>query len=291
MGKYDEILSPLYDDLVNLLETSTLSFTTSFDYVARARELLNRNTDIRDYSLFIKTDPLLLLKTLKLVNKNSKKPTSNAFRATQMLGRRALRAMIEYLAENRAEEHTYILKEDNSGILNNIWMNTIDSSILSYCIANKLKICDPDEARLAAIVYNLGQLFLLSIVDRYPAICINQECICELIHTAHIAVTQHILDVLNAPSNVIECYSEARTEFTDRPHWPLNDITDILVYSLLMSDYKNNYLQSIINNRKSEFIINLTNRELVESDNLLESIYKDRVELLSNIMKRNTADV
>ncbi len=159
--------------------------TPNFPNVAlKLQKAIQQGCDIEEISKIVNLDPVITAKLIQVVNSplyRLPKPIASSFNAVNRLGLQTTRNLVTaFSMQNLIKcEKPYIKKQ-----IQDIWIQSVKVSSISYILAQLTRQVDPDEALLAGLLHNIGVLPILAFADSfqegtYPLVDIN-SCIKEM---------------------------------------------------------------------------------------------------------------
>ncbi|MGZ3752060.1 MAG: HDOD domain-containing protein [Mucilaginibacter sp.] len=159
--------------------------TPNFPNVAlKLQKAIQQGCDIEEISKIINLDPVITAKLIQVVNcpiYRLPQPITSSFNAVNRLGLQTTRNLVTaFSMKNLIKcEKPHINKH-----IQNIWMQSVNVSSISYILAQFTQKADPDEALLAGLLHNIGALPILMFADSfqedtYLSVDIN-SCIKEM---------------------------------------------------------------------------------------------------------------
>lgn len=114
------------------------------------------------------------------------------------------------------------------------WKESIQLASLCYVLAKKCTKISPEEALLAGLLHNIGELPLLQFADQYPELAHDPDYLDQIIQEARGQAGAVILHRWNLPTTLVTAVQHADTWFYE-PNGQDATLTDILILARLHS--------------------------------------------------------
>lgn len=200
-----------------------------------SRIILEDRLNFDRMASLVSTDATLSARLLKLANSSfyrGQQPISQLLDAIVRLGSDTTRHLVMAFAlKPHQKEHSsrWIRKR-----LMRSWKESIQLAALCYVLAKQCTHIPPEEALLAGLLHNIGELPLLQFADQYPELANDPDYLDQVIQEARGQAGAMILHRWNLPAALVTAVQHVDTWFYD-PNGSEANLTDILILARLHS--------------------------------------------------------
>ncbi len=209
--------SQLNEQLENLPELRTLP-------EPRAKVLKAANSPeipIERLADLIKTDPVLVLKMMKLANSSTYARTEETLTLKEAILRIGLEHLGELIVETQSLAHPDPSHTDANRLDHTLfWMHTLGVAICSAKIAKHGQVLDPETVFTAAILHDIGRMILLQtfpehysqVLDHANKLGVSLELVEKrLLLSDHTQIAQTVLSNANLPKDLVDAIASHHT--------------------------------------------------------------------------------
>lgn len=205
-----------------------------------SKAIADEGSNVHHISTLIAADASISARILKLANSplyRACQSISQLPEAIKRLGLNATRHLI--LAFALHEQHQQLAPNWIRKRLLRSWKESIQLASLCYVLAKKCTKIPPEEALLAGLLHNIGELPLLQFCDQYPELANDPDYLDQIIQEARGQAGAMILHRWNLPRSLVVAVQHADTWFYEA-NGEEATLTDILIlarlHSLAMND-------------------------------------------------------
>ncbi len=114
--------------------------------------------------------------------------------------------------------------------LGRLWKHSVQVAAVAYTLAKRVPGLDQDEAMLAGLVHDIGELYILKRAAEQPELLADTAAVSELVANWHTGVGQAIVEAWGFPEPVVKAVDEH--EDLERDVTPADAATAVLVANL-----------------------------------------------------------
>lgn len=215
------------------LRERELSFPTVLDLSLRIRKVASDpSATIGDIARLVQLEPVLSARVIRMANSVVFNPASRAVAAVsdaiQRLGVSNVRTTALLVAMDQlAQEHRSPAMRT---MARGVWAHSVDVGAWAYAIAREGRAAPADTALLAGLLADVGHLFLIARVGRYPAVAEDPAAFREIAQFWGAALTRAVVDTLDLPPDLLE---DVESPEAYRASWPPATLKDVLQVAAL----------------------------------------------------------
>lgn len=166
--------NPLYAEIYADLMNDRLAVPSMPEVALKIRHMIEQDdVPIERVAKLINTDPAISAKVVKSANGSlyhGHPPVENCVGAIERLGLNTTKHLVVSLVlRNLFQEK--ITTELLNDCVRDLWNHSVEVAAISMALANVTPGLDGEEALLAGLVHDIGELVILSYADDYPAAC------------------------------------------------------------------------------------------------------------------------
>ena len=166
--------NPLYVEIYADLMADRLAVPSMPEVALKIRKMVEQeDAPIQAVAKLINTDPAISAKVIKSANGalyHGQPPVENSVRAIARLGLNTTKHLvISFVLHNLFQEK--ITTELLNHSVRDLWSHSVEVAAISRALANVTPGLDAEEALLAGLLHDIGELVILSYADNYPVIC------------------------------------------------------------------------------------------------------------------------
>lgn len=168
--------NPLYAEIHADLMTDRLAVPSMPEVALKIRRMIEQDdASTQAVAKLINTDPAISAKIVKSANGalyHGQPPVENSVRAISRLGLNTTKHLVvSFVLRNLFQEK--ITTELLSHRMGDLWNHSVEVAAISMALANVTPGLDGEEALLAGLLHDIGELVILSYADNYPVICVD----------------------------------------------------------------------------------------------------------------------
>lgn len=99
------------------------------------------------------------------------------------------------------------------------WARTGRTAAAAYLVGQRSRLVKPDEALIVGLIHNIGRIYLLSRVPKYPALFETPSEIAKILDSWHAGIGKAIVEFWNLPAETAQAV-ELQDEIADDPAHP-----------------------------------------------------------------------
>jgi len=229
-----QVIERFWNDLITDIKSNKISLPDLPEIVLKTRKLLDdENSTANQIARAISSDATITARMLRLVNSplyRTDHKIEDIKMAITRLGNKNVRSVITTLAMEQLYNTTY--SKPIQQILRETWEHGAHVAALSFLIARDYTSLDPDEAMLAGLIHDIGNLPILEYIEVAPNVMINEAAMHKVIDVLHTRVGKLILQIWGFSDDLITVVSEHENVMRD-PALDA-DYTDIVIVSNLL---------------------------------------------------------
>jgi HD-like signal output (HDOD) protein len=197
MSDFHTELRAFSADIEQELRRSELSFPAVLDLSLRIRQLADDpSSSTNQIAALVRIEPVLSARIIRLANSVIfnvlGRNISSVSEAIQRVGMSNVRVTALVVAMDQlAQEHR---SKAMRALAKDVWRHSVDVAAWAYAISRYLRIGAPETALLAGMMIDIGQLFLIARVGRYPAVAADIRGFSEMAEFWSPAVTRAVLE-------------------------------------------------------------------------------------------------
>lgn len=229
-------IETFWNDLVADIRANRVILPALPEIALKTRKLLeDRNVTTSQVARVIGADAVLTTRLLRVVNSplyRTHDPIEDVRSAITRLGNTNVRSVVTSLAMEQLYQNK-LASPLKKRLLARNWEHSVHVAALSYIISDNYTLLNPDEAMLAGLVHNIGELPILEYVELLPDIAADETALDRLLEVLHTRVGALVLGSWNFPKELITAAAEhedlGREPGTDA------DYTDVVIVANLLS--------------------------------------------------------
>lgn len=281
MNDFDTQSEAFLAEIEAELEEGELSFPTVLDLSLRIKKAAeDPDSTLDQIAALIRIEPLLSARVLHLANSVVFNPMSNPVcsmaEAIPRIGLTNVRVMAVFLAiEQIAQEHR---SPQMQALAWKVWQHSIDVAAWTSALAHHLEIGRPDSPLLAGLMIDIGQLFLIARVIRYPALATDIPRFSALVALWHAPLGRAILESMELPTDLLDAFDY------ENPYggsWPPKTLGEVLFLAGLATELDNPFDALQGENRRKLLDLAKLQLEAPKFEQLLAEAENERNELLA----------
>jgi HD-like signal output (HDOD) protein len=239
MNDFDTQSEAFLAEIEAELEEGELSFPTVLDLSLRIKHVAeNPGSTLDQIAALIRIEPLLSARVIHLANSVVFNPMGNPVasvaEAIPRIGLTNVRVMALFVAiEQIAQEYR---SAEMQTLAWKVWQHSIDVAAWASALAHHLGIGRPDTPLLAGLMIDIGQLFLIARVARYPALATDIRRFSELVALWHAPLSRAILESMELPPDLLDAFDY------ENPYggsWPPKTLSEVLFIAGLATEHDN----------------------------------------------------
>jgi HD-like signal output (HDOD) protein len=117
-----------------------------------------------------------------------------------------------------------------------LWRRSTVVAAIAYVLARDHTLVNRDEALLAGLLHNIGQLYIYSRVERYPRLFDSESTLEQIVKEWHPSIGRSIVESWEFPEELAEAIGNQRE--LERQHEGLADLSDVLIVALVLADMR-----------------------------------------------------
>lgn len=221
------LLSYLAEDL-----SGELTFPTSLDMALRMKAVLSKpklSVELLTHTLYL--EPVIASRLIRLANaistdeaqERKQTPVHTLREAIETLGVEHSRTVALGVAMDQ------IMKADDlepfSHYAQLTWEHSLKTALHAKTIAARAVSLDPEEAKLAGLVHDIGIYYLFYRASKFPEYREDHAALVELVLGWHESISESVLDALGFPVSIVEGIREHdQPREMDRDPRTLNEV-------------------------------------------------------------------
>ncbi len=254
------------------------------DVAIRVREVLNDpDVTLDKVAQVVRSEPILATRLLRLVNSAMLKRGPMEITDLKTAINRLGFDMVRNAAVSMAMDNTFSAPEGSAmhaHIVNNRKHSVLVASICYLLAGREPNFKKPDEAMLAGLLHDIGKFYILTRVERFPALFKDTTALFDLMTDWHIGVGRAIVESWGFPEQIVNAVDEHHV--LDRKHAGEPDATDIVTVANLIAHLSESQCVDLPEMSKIPACIKLGVDEELSENLLLES--KEEVRSLSQAL-------
>lgn len=226
----DKFLATLLDDIHH----NRLTLPTLPEIALRVRNMVDDpNTSSGQIAKVITNDPALTARLIQVANSamlRGRTPVDNVQMAVARMGNTLVRNLITGLVMQQLyQARSPVIRK----LLKNVWQHSTQVAAISHALAAHFTRLQPDEALLAGLVHDIGELPILTRAEKYPELLQNETVLLDVVQRMHCKVSKAILQEWKFAPELILAAAEHET-LQRRPDKPA-DYADVVLVANLQS--------------------------------------------------------
>ncbi|HXK55865.1 MAG: HDOD domain-containing protein [Gammaproteobacteria bacterium] len=208
------------------------------DVAVRVRDALNDpDVSVDRVADIVRSDPLFTTQLLKLANSAMLMRGSREVIELKTAISRMGFKMVRNIAVSRAMDATFSAPESSilKARIGSLREHSIRVASLAYFLAKRQPhIRNPEEAMLAGLLHDIGKFYILTRVENFPDLLIDNQEFDELLAAWHTGVGRVIVESWGFLEQIADAVDEH--EELDRIHFGPADIVDIVIVGNLIAN-------------------------------------------------------
>jgi HD-like signal output (HDOD) protein len=231
----------LVRELAASLSAGTVSLPSYPQVAIRLQKMLaDEDSDADRLVRVLGAEPVLAARVTTMAGSAALNPTGRKITdlrtAIVLLGFDALRttaAAFAMVQIKQAGEYKNIEKPMAA-----LWRESVGRAAMAYVVARATGKSRPDTAMLAGVLSGIGKLYLLTQMNKYPALFADEAGFHSLVRDWHASIAQALLESWQMAPEIVAAVRDWPTVESDPRHAP--DLADVLAAAdLLMSHGEN----------------------------------------------------
>lgn len=226
------LFTEIYDDLIN----DRLLLPSMPEVALKIRHLVEDNDiPVPQLAKVLNTDPAISAKLIKSANGalyHGQPAVDTCARAISRLGLNTTKHLVvSFVMRNLFHEkiHTDLLKER----ARNLWHHSVEVASISMALAYATPGFDAEEALLAGLLHDIGELVILTYAESYPDLIVDSDALDGVIKQLKAEIGAVILREWQFPEAFVEAAFGAEEWTRDSGEKP--DYCDIVLAAQLLS--------------------------------------------------------
>ena len=183
-------------ELTRELNKGTVELPSFPDIANKVKRVLeDENASSATVARVVSSEPGLASRVLKMANSAANARGAAILdvpRAVGRLGHAAIRTLaISFAMQNLMDSRSVAELKTH---LNDLWNHSVHVSAIARALSQRCDGVDPDEAMFVGLIHDVGKLYMLTKIEAYPDLFGDDEGICELLDTWHVAISQAIVE-------------------------------------------------------------------------------------------------
>lgn len=183
-------------ELTRELNKGTVELPSFPDIANKVKRVLeDDNASSATIARVVSSEPGLASRVLKMANSAANARGTAILdvpRAIGRLGHAAIRTLaISFAMQNIMDSRSVAELKIH---LNKLWNHSVHVSAIARALAQRIDGVDPDEAMFVGLIHDVGKLYMLTKIEAYPVLFGDNDSICELLDTWHVAISQSIVE-------------------------------------------------------------------------------------------------
>lgn len=281
MSEFVGELTAFSNSIERELERGELSFPTVLDLSRRIRKMVDDpNSSISDIAGLVRIEPVLSARVVRMANSVVFNPsghnTATVNDAIQRIGLANVRATALAVAINQLSQDQR--SKTMQTMAREVWRHSVDVAAWAYAVSRHLKVGNPETALLAGMMVDIGQLFLIARVGKYPLVAADAAGFEAMSEFWSAALTRAVLESMGLPADVLDAL-----DFSD-PYaggWPPRTMNDALYVAGMAAEMNRPAGASVSGYRRRRFESARAALDQSGMDELLSEAQTVRDELLA----------
>jgi len=226
------LYTEIYDDLIN----DKLVVPSMPEVALKIRHLVEDNDiPVSELARALSTDPAISAKLIKSANGalyHGQPAVDTCARAISRLGLNTTKHLVvSFVLRNLFEEkiHTDLLSER----VRDLWHHSVEIASISMALAHASPGLDAEEALLAGLLHDIGELVILTYAESYPDLTADSEVLDGVIKQLKAEIGAVILREWQFPEAIVEAAFGAEEWTRDSGDKP--DYCDVVLAAQLLS--------------------------------------------------------
>jgi putative nucleotidyltransferase with HDIG domain len=208
------------------------------DVALKVRDALNDpDVSVDKVTHIVRSDPLFTAQILRLANSAMLMRGSQEVVELKTAISRMGFKMVRNIAVSRAMDATFSVPESSllKIQIGNLREHSIRVASLAYLLAKRqLQIRNPDEAMLAGLLHDIGKFYILTRVEKFPDLIIDDQEFSQLLMQWHTGVGRAIVESWGFLEEIADAVDEHHE--LDRIRFGPADIIDIVIVGNLIAN-------------------------------------------------------
>lgn len=224
MSQFQEELREFSTAIERELETRELAFPTVLELSTRIRQAAyDPDISVQQIADLIRIEPVVSARVVQMANSVVFRPGGGAMvtgvpSAIARVGLLNVRTIALVVAMDQlSEEKSSRPMRDRAKL---VWRHALDTGAWAYAFARQRRRDLADAALFAGLLTQMGELYLLARVGRYPAVAEDLMAFAEISQFWSEAVTSTILTKLDLPAEIVESAVESTGSQPTVTAWP-----------------------------------------------------------------------
>ncbi len=224
----DVVSATLYNEIVQAIESGRLKLPSLPEIALRVKEAVNKDTvGVNELSHIVESDPAMVVRLIQVANSpisRGVEPINSIRDAIVRLGLSMTQNLVMSLAVKQLfkTEHQVLKKQ-----MQRLYVHSIEIAAISFALASKSKLLDPDQMLLAGLLHDIGVIPIISYIDETGLVIKDETEVESIISTLKASVGSMIIKNWDFPNEMITVVEQAENWF--RQSGDKIDMTDIIV--------------------------------------------------------------
>ena len=240
--------NPLYAEIHADLMTDRLVIPSMPEVALKIRHMVERDdAPIEKVAKLINTDPAISAKVVKAANGalyHGQPPVENCARAIARLGLNTTKHLvISLVLRNLFQEKitTELLRHH----ARDLWKHSVEVASISMALANVTPGLKEEEALLAGLLHDIGELIILSYADNFPTVCFDATSLNNVIAQLKADIGATVLRHWQFPEAFVTAAAHAEDWMRDSEAGP--DYCDVVIVAHLHSYFGTSKMDGLPN--------------------------------------------
>ncbi len=216
------------------IHDNTITLPTLPEVALRAREVMEKeNSTANEVAEIVATDAALAARLLQVANSVLYRGVvhiDSIQMAITRLGNTLVRNLIISIAMKQIFQATSDALDRQ---LRSTWEEGVQVAAISRVLAHPLPHIDNDQAMLAGLIHNIGNLPVLMMADRYPELVENSEHLAQMVTALGPTMGHQILEEWDFPESLVKVPNNYQN--LDYDGGPEVDYVDVVLVALLQT--------------------------------------------------------
>ncbi len=237
MSEFQDQLRAFSTAIEHELETRAIAFPTVLELSLRIRTVANDpDSSVEQIAALIRIEPVVSARVMQMANSVVFNPAGNRVAgvtaAIARIGLSNVRtiAVVVAMGQLAEERRSRVMRER----AREVWQHAVDTAAWAYAVAGQRRRALADGALLAGLLTQIGPLYLVARVARYPAVAADLAGFAEIAEFWSAEVTHSILEKLELPAEIVDAVDAAAGDPTDAP-WPPESLVDAVALARLVA--------------------------------------------------------
>jgi len=285
MSEFQDELRKFSTAIEQELEVRELAFPTVLELSTRIRQAAyDPDISVQQIADLIRIEPVVSARVVQMANSVMFRPGGGALvtgvpSAIARIGLLNVRTIALVVAMDQITDEKSSRPMRERAKL--VWRHALDTGAWAYAFARQRRREMADAALFAGLLTQMGELYLLARVGRYPAVADNLMAFAEISQFWSGAVTSTILAKLDLPPEIVEAAVDASIAVPEGATWPPATVVSSISLARLLAQPEIAFDPKKRADRTAA-LDELHGRDMKPSlDEMLERVEPQREEILS----------